>query len=278
MNEQQLQSIVEQVLAKLGQDTPPLPLAPAAPPIMIEPSARHLHLSPEAFAALFGPGAKLTQKRALSQPGEFLSEQRVNIVTSKGVMENVAVLGPLRKAVQFELSRTDCRKLGIKAPVNLSGDLRGAADVVLVGPAGVYDAKGSAIVAQNHIHMTPEDAARYGVADGQTVRVRAETARLVTFEQVIVRVSDKFALAMHIDFDEANACGLTQNSCGILLNAECRMQNAEISAISTGEKVITESLAKSLCGAGCVTLRKGAIVTPSAQDVFRAAKCDVMFV
>ena len=278
MNEQQIQAIVESVLAQAAgsgiQAAASAP--PSLPPILIEPSARHVHLTAEAFEILFG-GVKLTKKRALSQPGEFLSEQRVNAVTAQGVIENVAVLGPVRGAVQFELSLTDCRKLGIKAPVRLSGDLRGAADVVLVGPAGVVEARGSAIVAQNHIHMTPGDAARYCVSDGDMVRVRAETARPVTFEQVAVRVSDRFSLAMHIDFDEANACGLTENSYGIL-GAQCGVPNAQLSAVSADEKVITEAMAKALCKAGEVTLRGGTIVTPAARDVFSQAKCRVRFI
>ena len=278
MNEQQVQSIVEAVLSglpRIADDRGRSSLL--ALPIPIEASARHVHLSAEAFAALFGPG-ELTQVRALSQPGEFLSAQRVNIVSPKGMLENIAVLGPLRKATQVELSLTDCRKLGLRAPVRLSGDLTGAADCVLLGPAGVYEAKGSVIVAQNHVHMTPRDAAGFCVRDGDMIAVRAQTARPVTFEQVAVRVSEKFALAMHIDFDEANACGLDDGSVGAVVNAECSMLNAQCNAVASEEKVVTEARAKELCKAGTVTLRRGTIVTPSARDVFRAAKCEVKFV
>lgn len=205
MNENDIRSIVEKVICQLSDDKKPVP---------IEASARHVHLSKEAVELLFGKGARLTKKRDLSQPGEFLSEQRLKLVTAKGELVNVAVLGPERKAVQVELSMTDCRTLGINAPVNLSGDLSGAGDVLLVSPNAVLDAKGSVIVAQNHIHMTPADAEYYGVSDGQSVKVTANTSRPVTFDNVIIRVSEKFALAMHIDFDEANACCLGKNDTG----------------------------------------------------------------
>lgn len=208
MNENEIRSIVEKVLSQVGESKKPVP---------IEASARHVHLSKEAVELLFGKGVTLTKKRDLSQPGEFLSEQRLKLVTAKGELVNVAVLGPERKAVQVELSMTDCRSLGIKAPINLSGDLSGAGDVLLVSPTACLNAKGSVIVAQNHIHMTPADAAYYGVSDGQSVKVSANTSRPVTFDNVIIRVSEKFALAMHIDFDEANACCLGKADTGTIV-------------------------------------------------------------
>lgn len=205
MNENEIRSIVAKVLSQIGDDKKPVP---------IEASARHVHLTKEAVETLFGAGMTLTKKRDLSQPGEFLSEQRLKLVTAKGEIANVAVLGPERKAVQVELSMTDCRTLGIKAPVNLSGDLSGAGDVYLVSDKAVLDAKGSVIVAQNHIHMTPADAEYYGVTDGQSVSVKTNTSRPVSFDNVIIRVNKNFALAMHIDFDEANACLLGKNDTG----------------------------------------------------------------
>ena len=205
MNENDIRKIVSQVLSSIENNSRPIP---------IESSARHVHLTKEAVELLFGKGATLTKKRDLSQPGEFLSEQRLKLVTAKGEIANVAVLGPERKSVQVELSMTDCRSLGIKAPVNLSGDLTNAGSVYLVSENAVLNAAGSVIVAKNHIHMTPQDAALYSVKDGQSVRVKADTDRPVTFEDVTVRVSEKFSLAMHIDFDEANACCLQKNSTG----------------------------------------------------------------
>ena len=241
--------------------------------IPIEASARHVHLTRQAVEKLFGPGAALARQRALSQPGEFLAEQRVKLVTPAGDIANVAVLGPLRKAVQVEISLTDACALGINAPIRLSGDLRGAADVVLIGPAGALEAPGSAIVAQAHVHMTPADARSFGVSDGQPLCVRVNTTRPVSFESVIARVSDCFALAMHIDFDEANACGLKAGDMG-----QCTMHNAQCTIVGESaivdEKLITEEKAKSLISQGKLTLRKGTIITPAARDVFTQAKTE----
>jgi len=274
MNEQKINAIVESVLSELNQEAGSRIQSGAHPTIPVEASARHVHLAQEAVERLFGPGASLTQARALSQPGEFLSEQRVNVVTAGGVLERVAILGPVRKAVQAELSLTDCRALGISAPVRLSGDLRGGADVLLVGPAGIYEAKSAAIVAQSHIHMTPDDAARFGVSNGQALSVHVQTKRPVAFEQVIVRVSPRYRLAMHIDLDEANACALEPGTAGSMLNAKCLMLNENNPvAPAVTEKVVTESIAKILIKRGApVILKKGTILTPSARDVFSGAR------
>lgn len=184
---------------------------------LVEVSARHVHLTTEAVEILFGKGARLSKKKDLSQPGEFLSNERVKLVTGKGEMDNVAVLGPERKAVQVELSATDARSLGVKAPVNLSGDLNGAGDVLIIGPCGYLMASGSCIVAKAHIHMTPSDASAFGVTDGQSVKVHLDTPRPVTIEDVVIRVKDSFSLAMHIDFDEANAAQASGNVRGSIV-------------------------------------------------------------
>lgn len=207
MNETEIREIVTKVLKQMTVSENSIP---------IEASARHVHLTKEAVEFLFGKGAVLTKKRDLSQPGEFLSEQRLKLVTSKGEISNVAVLGPERKAVQVELSVTDCRTLGIKAPINLSGNLNGAGNVYLFSENAVYNAENSVIVAQNHIHMTPKDAENFGVKDGQSVKVSVNTERPVTFDNVIIRVNPNFSLAMHIDFDEANACCLGKDTTGRL--------------------------------------------------------------
>ena len=212
--ESEIRQLVERVLSQCGSVGAGLPAAGGPGEFPVEASARHVHLTREAVEALFGPGARLTKKRDLSQPGEFLSDQRVKLVTPKGEIPNVAVLGPERGAVQVELSLTDARTLGVRAPVNLSGDLSGAGDVWLVGERGVLAAPGSAIAARAHIHMTPADASRLGVRDGEEVRVRVSSGRPVTFDQVVVRVKESFALAMHIDFDEANACALGKDPLG----------------------------------------------------------------
>lgn len=173
--------------------------------IPVEISARHVHLSKADKDILFGAGYTLTRKRDLSQPGQYLCEERVKLVTLSGEIANVAVLGPERKETQVELSLTDARALGVKPPIRLSGDLRGAADVIIVGPKGVITAKGSVIVAKAHVHMTPEDAKRYGVEHGQSVNIRMGTERSITLNDVQIRVDKNFGLAVHIDYDEANA-------------------------------------------------------------------------
>lgn len=184
--------------------------------IMVEASGRHVHLTDEAIKVLFGKDS-LTHKSDLSQPGQYAAKERVKLMTSKGEIENVAVLGPARKEVQVEMSLTDARILGINIPVNLSGNLKGAADVILVGPNGIYNAVGSVIASKAHIHMTPEDATKYGVADGDSVSVRLATKRPVTIDDVIIRVNKDFALAMHLDYDEANACQYKKGDLGYIV-------------------------------------------------------------
>lgn len=185
------------------------------PGFLVEASGRHVHLTQQAIDMLFGEN--LHEKSPLSQLGQYASEERVRLVTAKGEIDNVVVLGPPRDAVQVEMSLTDARILGITIPVNLSGDLKGAADVILVGPKGIYNAVGSVIASKAHIHMTSEDARLYGVEDGDSVAVRLETERPVTIDDVIIRVSEKFSLAMHMDYDEANACSYKKGDMGYII-------------------------------------------------------------
>ena len=187
----------------------------------MEASGRHVHLTRQAVRVLFGQ-EELTKKADLSQPGQYAANERVKIITAKGEFDNVAVLGPARDEVQVELSLTDARILGIDIPVRLSGDLRCAGDVILVGPRGIYNAAGSAIASRAHIHMTPADAARFGVRDGDSVRVRLETERPVTLDDVVIRVNDNFSLAMHLDYDEANACSFRKGDVGYIVKGEGR--------------------------------------------------------
>ncbi|MBQ7660754.1 MAG: phosphate propanoyltransferase [Clostridia bacterium] len=173
---------------------------------LVETSARHVHLTNADIETLFGKGATLTNKKDLSQPGQFACEERVTLVGPKKQIERVSILGPARKATQVELSFTDARTLGISAPVRESGDVAGSAPLKLVGPAGEVEISEGAIIAKRHIHMTPADAERFGVKDKDIVSVKLDSAdRSTIFGDVVVRVSDKFALAMHIDTDEANA-------------------------------------------------------------------------
>ncbi len=201
-NEKDIQDIVVGVLARTGLTGG---RADEGMEIPVEISARHVHLSKADVEILFGKGYSLTRKRDLSQPGQYLCEERVKLVTEQGQIASVAVLGPERKETQVELSLTDARTLGLKPPIRLSGDLTGASDVIIVGPKGVITAKGSVIVAKAHIHMTSEDARRYGVTDGEAVSIRLGQDRTITLHDVQIRVSPQFCLAVHIDFDEANA-------------------------------------------------------------------------
>lgn len=176
--------------------------------ILVETSARHVHLSEDDLAVLFGAGATLTHKKDLSQPGQFACEERVKLVGPKKEIANVIILGPVRPATQVELSYTDARTLGVDAPLKESGDLEGTPGIKIIGPAGEVEIDKGVIIAKRHIHMTPEDAATYGVENGQIVSVKVESQRTATLGDVVIRVSPKFKLAMHIDTDESNAvCG-----------------------------------------------------------------------
>jgi putative phosphotransacetylase len=182
---------------------------PKAGLVEVEVSARHVHLTEHDVEVLFGPGAKLIPKRPLSQPGQFLSEQRVTLIGPKGRKERTAVLGPARAYTQVELSKSDCVELGVKAPVRESGHVEGSGSIVVEGPCGSLELKEGAIIAHNHVHLVPETAAIMGLHDKQRVSVEVLTDRPVTFTDVIVRVSEKSANRMHIDFDEANAASVS---------------------------------------------------------------------
>ena len=175
--------------------------------VLVETSARHIHLAAEHIEILFGKGATLTKKKDLSQPGQYACEERCTIVGPKKQIANVIILGPARPASQVEVSFTDARTLGISAPVRESGDLTGTPGCKLVGPCGEVDLDAGVIIAKRHIHMTPEDAEKAGVADKEIVAVKIDSAdRSALLGDVVIRVSPKFATAMHIDTDEANAC------------------------------------------------------------------------
>lgn len=182
--------------------------------VLAEISARHVHLTREAMDILFGEGSELTFKKALSQPGQFASEEKVRVIGSKGEFPHVTILGPLRPYVQIELSLTDARSIGVNAPVRESGHLDDAGACKIIGPKGEIEVKEGVIAAKRHIHATPEDAEREGLTNGQVVSVEIPTAneRSLVFGDVIVRVSDTAAWAMHIDTDEANAAGMAPNT------------------------------------------------------------------
>ncbi len=175
---------------------------------LLETSARHVHVTEADLETLFGKGYKLTVKKELSQPGQYASNERVTVVGPKKELANVSILGPTRPATQIELSASDARAIGLAAPVRESGDIAGSAPCKLIGPAGEVDLAEGVIVAKRHIHMTPADAAAAGVSDKEIVKVACGAqGRKLVFDDVVIRVSDKFATAMHIDTDESNACG-----------------------------------------------------------------------
>lgn len=183
--------------------------------VELEASGRHVHVTAQQALELFGHC--LTPKRPLSQPGQFLAEQRVTVVGPKGEFRDVAVLGPERKQAQVEISLTDGRTLGIQPPIRLSGDIQGSPGAVLVGSRGRVTLEQGVIAAQRHIHLTPEAAAHFGVTDRQRVKLQALTERPVIFQDVIVRVSPDFAPYAHLDYDEANACGFQKGDLGRIL-------------------------------------------------------------
>ena len=188
---------------------------------IVETSARHVHLTAEAFATLFGEGKELTVKKMLSQPGQFASEERVTIVGPKKSLSNVSILGPFRKANQVELSATDARSIGIVAPIRESGDVAGSGACKIVGPAGEIEISEGVIVAKRHIHLTPADAEEMGVKDKDVVWVRLDTdGRKAILGDVVCRVSDSYALAMHIDTDESNAVSAPRELYGEIVTVD----------------------------------------------------------
>lgn len=186
--------------------------------ILVETSARHIHLSQADLEVLCGKGSSLEIRSMLSQPGQFASKTRLQVIGTKRNFDSVTVLGPTRSKSQVEISLTDALMLGLKAPVRESGDIKGTPGVKLVGPAGEIELSEGLIIAKRHIHMTPADALEFNVVNGEVVAVRVKSAeRSLVFEDVVIRVRDDFSLAMHIDTDEANAAGLSGEVFGELI-------------------------------------------------------------
>ena len=202
-----INSIAENIIRKMMEDI----LIP------VEVSGRHVHLSQEDINALFGHSSVLTKKKDLSQPGQFQYQERVTLISSKGVLEKVAILGPSRDKTQVELSKTDAIKLGIDPPVRESGDLKGSGDIFIASERAVIKAKESVILAKRHIHMTHQDSIRFQVTDKQIVKVKLFTERPVILEHIVVRVNDRYHLNVHIDFDEANAALCTSTTLGKII-------------------------------------------------------------
>ena len=201
MEKQQIQALAEAVADRIFLE--------------LEASGRHVHLTREQSLTLFGH--PLTPKRPLSQPGQFLAEERVRVIGPKGEFQNVAVLGPERKNAQVEVSLTDARTLGLEVPVRASGDTANSPGAVLEGTAGRITLTEGVIAAKRHIHLTPEDGVRFGVKDKQIVKLKVYTERPCIFEDVLVRISPEYASFVHLDFDEANACGFRKGDLGRIL-------------------------------------------------------------
>ncbi len=186
--------------------------------VLVEISARHIHVSRKDLDILFGEGYELTNKKDLSQPGQFACEEKVTIVGSKGSIK-ASILGPVRPDTQVELSLTDARAIGVTAPIRESGDIKGTGTCKIIGPAGEVDITEGVIAAKRHIHMTVADGEKYGIKDKQIVSVKIPTAdRALIFGDVVARVSDSYALAMHIDTDEANAACVPGSCTGEILD------------------------------------------------------------
>ena len=180
---------------------------------LVEVSARHVHLDRKTLDILFGEGYELTAIRDLSQPGQYVCDERVTLIGPKRTLEKVVILGPIRPSTQVEVSLTDCFSLGSVAPVRESGDIANSAAIILKGPKGEVEISEGLIVAKRHVHMTPEDAENLGVVDKQIVSVEVDTSRPVVYKDVVVRVNESYALAMHVDTDEANAALIGRAGC-----------------------------------------------------------------
>ena len=209
MNEQEIAALVAKIIAEQCGNNDCFQFAEEDTLVPVGVSNRHIHLSQEDFEKLFGAGATMTHFKDLSQPGQFACQEVITLVGPGGAIERVRLLGPARKQTQVEVSVADCFKLGVKPPLRDSGDLAGSAPLTIVGPKGSINIPEGCIIALKHIHMHTDDANRLGLVNGDHVNVQTCGERNLMFEDVLIRVSDKFRLEMHVDMDEANAASLT---------------------------------------------------------------------
>jgi len=199
MSEEIVKKITEKIMKRIDR---------SKRPIIANVSNRHIHLRKEDLEVLFGKGYQLTKLRDLMQPGEFAAEERVTIRGEKGEIKDVRILGPLRKFTQVEISMTDAIRLGVNAPLRISGDIKGSAPITVIGPNGQLDLKEGCIVAKRHVHFSTKDAEIFQVKDGEILKVKTEGERGLIFDNVVARVREDMALEFHIDTDEANAAGI----------------------------------------------------------------------
>ena len=282
MNQQLIEKIVGEVLGQLGK----VATAPPNDLIPIAVSARHVHLSSHHVEALFGKGYELTIRAELSQPGQFASNETVVIAGPKGSIERVRVLGPARSMTQAEVSWTDAMKLGISPPLRESGDIAGSGAFTIIGPKGSLFLKEGLIIAQAHIHMAPQDATHFGVQNGDYVTVETDGIRPIAYQQVKIRVSERYRLEMHIDTDEANAGLISKGALGLLRNFEEKKVQRETphivpkskvdSPLFYPKKLLSKDDVKEL-KVQEIILEKGSIITALARDTARELGISISF-
>lgn len=271
--------IVKAVLAKLNTN---LQLY-SEKPIPIGVSNRHVHLSKTDLEVLFGQGYELSRLKELSQPGQYACTETVILAGPKGCIEQVRILGPVRSQTQVEILRSDAFRLGINAPVRESGSLNGSEGITLIGPKGSVQLTEGVIAAQRHIHMTPEDAVCFGVADGQLVSLKVGGTRGLVFDHIVVRVSRNFSLECHIDMDEANAAEVNTGAPGYLFGIsnegipEAAAQPADNFRSEQPLKLITEETVRDACKKGVkLKVCKDTIYTPLARDAIKELKAEAI--
>lgn len=234
MEKEMVTQLVSKIVAKLSTCSSSVSIGK---PIPTGVSNRHIHLSRNDLECLFGKGYSIKCQKELSQPGQCAAFETVIIAGPKGCIEQVRVLGPERKQTQVEISRSDAYKLGINPPLRESGNVTGSAEITVIGPKGSLQLSEGTIIAKRHLHMSPTDAATYEVTDNQLVQVKVPGERGVTFDNVVVRVSDKFVLEFHIDMDEANATGIRQGEMVYLQNVLGAMETFKKENILMDQKM-----------------------------------------
>nr|WP_018393022.1 phosphate propanoyltransferase [Bacillus sp. 37MA] len=287
MNREMIARIVAEVMGQLGEKVSAEALYDTIP---VAVSARHVHLSPEHVEVLFGTGYELTKKSDLSQPGQFAANETVVIAGPKGSLERVRVLGPSRQLTQAEVSWTDAMKLGVKPPLRESGNIQDSAPVTLIGPSGSLSLSEGLIIAQAHIHMSPTDADQFQVKNGEYVKVKIHGERPILLDKVLIRVSDRYNLEMHIDTDEANAGFVKTGGTGELIRETKSVPHTPSSVVVTSQKVapvrqVHEFKQKLLSREHIqsieeleIVIGKGTIVTPLAKDTAKELGKTITFI
>ncbi len=276
------QEVLEQVISKILLKITAYSIAAVNPrPFPIGVSNRHIHLSQRDLESLFGQGYTLQNMKELSQPGQYAAAETVILAGPKGSIEQVRVLGPVRNKTQIEILRGDAFKLGVSAPVRESGNLDGSGEITVIGPKGSIYIKEGLIIAKRHIHMHPSDALTYCVNDGQIVQVKVGGDRGAIFDNVVVRVSDKFSLDFHVDMDEANGAGIKHGdvSAHLLTTRFCldgdindaqNMQQKDNIIVDEPLKIITEATVRRAWERkAALKINKGVICTPLAMDTIK---------